>query len=96
MSGLLVGKKVFLRFPTRRDTEEFIALNRASTRLHRGLRSPPTRPIQFDAFVKRSRRADSKSFLICRVQDRAIVGSINLSQIFLGGFRSAYLGYYMG
>ena len=96
MSGLLVGQRIFLRFPTRRDTEEFIALNRASTRLHRGLVSPPTRPTQFDAFLKRSRRADSKSFLICRVQDRAIIGSINLSQIFLDGFRSAYLGYYIG
>lgn len=96
MTGLLVGKRVFLRFPTGRDTEEFLALNRASTRLHRGLVSPPSRPAQFQAFLNRSRRADSKHFLICRVQDRAIVGSINLSQIFLGGFRSAYLGYYMG
>lgn len=92
----LMGKRVFLRLPTKRDSEEFIALNRASTRLHQGLVSPPTRPAQFDTFLKRSRRADSKHFLICRVQDRAIVGSINLSQIFLGGFRSAYLGYYIG
>lgn len=96
MTGHLMGKRVFLRFPTRRDTEEFLALNRASTRLHQGLVSPPTRPTQFDAFLKRSRRADSKCFLICRVQDRAILGSINLSQIFLGAFRSAYLGYYIG
>ena len=27
--------------------------------------------------------------------DKRIVGSINLSQIFMGGFRSAYLGYYI-
>jgi len=30
------------------------------------------------------------------VEDRRIVGSINLSQIFLGGFRNAYLGYFIG
>jgi ribosomal-protein-alanine N-acetyltransferase len=30
------------------------------------------------------------------VADCRIIGSINLSQIFLGGFRNAYLGYYLG
>jgi len=30
------------------------------------------------------------------VQDNAIAGAINLSQIFHGGFQSAYLGYFMG
>jgi ribosomal-protein-alanine N-acetyltransferase len=30
------------------------------------------------------------------VVDKRIVGAINLSQIFLGPFRSAYLGYYIG
>ena len=34
--------------------------------------------------------------MICRVRDGAIVGSVNLSQIFLGGFQNAYLGYYVG
>jgi ribosomal-protein-alanine N-acetyltransferase len=33
-------------------------------------------------------------FLICRRPDGAIVGVGNLSQIFLGDFRSAYLGYF--
>lgn len=95
-NGTIVGKRIFLRAPTREDSEEFIALNRASTRLHRGLVSPPTLPAQFTAFLKRSRGADSACFLLCRVDDGAIVGSINLSQIFLGGFRSAYLGYFVG
>lgn len=30
------------------------------------------------------------------MEDRFIVGSINLSQIVRGGFQNAYLGYYMG
>lgn len=91
-----MGKRVFLSRPAKRDCKEFIELNRASTRLHRGLVSPPTTPTEFTGFVERSRRPDSASFFICRVEDDAIVGSINLSQIFLGGFRSAYLGYYIG
>ena len=92
----ITGQKVFLRAPTRRDTEELIVLNCASKRLHRGLVSPPTQPEQFIALLKKWRKADSVCFLVCRVEDNLIVGSINLSQIFLEGFRSAYLGYYVG
>jgi [ribosomal protein S5]-alanine N-acetyltransferase len=95
-SAAVVGEKVFLRPPMRRDLKEFIALNRASTRLHRGLVSPPVEPEQFTSFLKRCQRADGVCFLICRVEDDAIIGSINLSQIFRGGFQSAYLGYYVG
>src|SRR5262252_3650597 len=75
---------------------EFLALNQASKELHRGFASPPLKPAEFTSFLKRSRRADCACFLICRIEDSRIVGSINLSQIFLGGFRSAYMGYYIG
>jgi ribosomal-protein-alanine N-acetyltransferase len=79
-----------------RDLAELTALNRASARLHRGLVSPPTKPEQFRAFIKRCRMADCVCFLICRVGDGAVVGSISLSQIVRGNFQSAYLGYYVG
>ncbi|HEV7375747.1 MAG TPA: GNAT family protein [Pyrinomonadaceae bacterium] len=94
--AVVSGERVFLRSPARSDLEEFIALNRASAALHRGLVSPPTEPEQFAAFLKRSRQADFVCFLVCRVEDGAIVGSINLSQIFRGGFQNAYMGYYIG
>lgn len=92
----IVGKRIYLRPPEAADAEEFIALNRASSRFHRGLASPPIRPEDFDLLLERCRRPDMMCLLICRVDDRAIVGSINLSQIFRGGFQSAYLGYHVG
>ena len=95
-STAVVAPRVSLRRPTKRDLEEFIALNRASARLHRGLASPPTDAEAFVRFLMRSRRKDCACFLICLVEGGSIVGSINLSQIFLGGFRNAYLGYYVG
>jgi ribosomal-protein-alanine N-acetyltransferase len=95
-NALIVGERVFLRPAAGRDLEEFTALNRASARLHRGLVSPPTQPEQFNAFLKRCRRADCLCLLVCRVDDGVIVGSINLSQIFRGGFQNAYLGYHVG
>jgi ribosomal-protein-alanine N-acetyltransferase len=91
-----IGKTVLLRPPGKSDLSEFIALNRASVRWHRGLVSPPTGPEEFAAFLRRSRRVDAVSFLICRIEDSAIAGAVSLSQIFRGGFQNAYLGYYVG
>jgi ribosomal-protein-alanine N-acetyltransferase len=91
-----VSGKVFLRAPARGDSEELVALNRASRRLYRGLVSPPVEPEQFEAFLKRCRRPDSACFLVCRAEDGRIAGSVSLTQIVRGNFQSAYLGYYMG
>ena len=85
-----------LRPPRKKDGAEFLAVNRRSASFNRGLASPPTQPAQFDEYVTRSKRPDSACFLICRKEDGAIMGSIALSQIFRGGFLSAYLGYQIG
>ena len=73
-----VKAKVFLRAPSARDREEFIALNRASRRLHRGLVSPPVEPEQFEDYVKRCGREDRACFFVCRAEDGRIVGVMNL------------------
>ena len=49
----------------------------------------------FAAFLRRVRKPANKSFFVCRVSDGKLVGVINISQIFLGFFRSAYMGYYV-
>jgi len=87
---------VVLRPPTKKDAPEFIALNRTSRVFHQGLVSPPTTLEQFAAFMQRSRREDSACLLICLAEGGAIIGAINLSQIFRGGFQNAYLGYHIG
>jgi len=94
--AVVVGRQVYLRRPQSQDRKEFLALNQASVRFHRSLVTPPISPTQFASFLKRCRRADCACFFICRVADHKIIGSINLSQIFLGGFRNAYLGYLVG
>lgn len=92
----IVGERIYLRRLEAGDRDEFIALNRASRRLHRGFVSPPTQVKDFNKILERCRRPDILCFLICRLDDGAILGSINLSQIFRGGFQNAYLGYYIG
>jgi ribosomal-protein-alanine N-acetyltransferase len=50
--------------------------------------------VAFRAYLRRARRPDVRACLVCRREDGAIAGVVNVTQIFLGSFRSAYLGYY--
>jgi ribosomal-protein-alanine N-acetyltransferase len=84
---------VFLRSPTARDRDTFLDLNRRSRRLYRGLASPMTTTAQFARYLAKCRTDRFVGLLVCRAEDGAIVGCVNLSDIILGGFRSAYMGY---
>jgi ribosomal-protein-alanine N-acetyltransferase len=46
--------------------------------------------------LRRSRQETVRTLVVVRREDGAIVGLFSLSQIFLGNFRSAYLGYWAG
>jgi [ribosomal protein S5]-alanine N-acetyltransferase len=94
--NIIRGKQIFLRQPAHGDRVELLKLNCESRSFHRGLVSPPKQPAEFHAYLSRCGKDDCVCFMICRTKDQAIVGTINLSQIFHGGFRSAYLGYYVG
>ena len=54
----------------------------------------PDTPLAFRAYVRRTARTGSHAFLVCRRDSGAIVGAINVSNVVLGLFRSAYLGYF--
>ena len=73
-----------------------MALNRASARFHREQTHPATTGARYDAFLKASRDPRVASFLIVRVEDERLVGSIRLSEIVRGHFQSAYIGYQIG
>jgi [ribosomal protein S5]-alanine N-acetyltransferase len=93
-SAVEVGDRVFLRAPTARDGEELIKLARTSRRLHRPWVAPPDSPDAFSDWLARVRGRRHASFLVCRLDDGAIAGVYNLSEIVLGSFRSCYCGYY--
>lgn len=96
MSALQTGSRVLIRSPRADDEDEFIALVRASRRLHAGWISPASTPEAFASYLRRNDGADLESCLICRRDDGAIVGCATLSQIFMGPFQNAYLGYWAG
>jgi len=91
-----VGCRVFIRVPTARDRDEFLALMRSSRRSLRPWVEPPADRAAFTVYLKRIRRPTERGFFVCRREDRVIAGVINVSQIFHGAFQSAYLGFYAG
>jgi len=93
---ILRGKKVYLRRPNASDCSEFIEMARTSEKFHRGLMNPAKTPEEYKRFLQRVDNDQTESFLICRIEDDAIAGVINLSQIFHGAFQNAYLGYGLG
>jgi [ribosomal protein S5]-alanine N-acetyltransferase len=88
--------RVYLRAPARSDEAEFLALMQASRSFHRPWASAPTDEERFAAYLADASRADFEAMLVCRAQDRAILGFFNLSQIVRRSLQSAYLGYAVG
>jgi [ribosomal protein S5]-alanine N-acetyltransferase len=86
--------RVQLRHPGTRDRDEFLERAAASRRLHGRWIAAPAAPDAFAAYLRRTRDDDVEALLACRHEDAAIVGVFNLSQIFYGSFRNAYLGFY--
>ena len=88
--------RVYVREPLAGDRAEFLALVRASRAFLAPWSSPPADARAFREYLARCRRPDFEGMLLCRAADDRIVGAFNLSQIFRGNFRSAYLGYWVG
>jgi [ribosomal protein S5]-alanine N-acetyltransferase len=90
------ARRVFIRAPTARDRDELLALNVASRDFLRPWIEPMTSRAAFAAYLRRARLPTERRFVVCRRGDGAIVGVVNVSQIFYGNLRSAYLGFYAG
>jgi [ribosomal protein S5]-alanine N-acetyltransferase len=94
----VMGKRVHLRPPQRRDQKAFIAHAKASRRLHSGWVQAPETPESFAAYIARYDRTGESQrhtgFLVVRNEDEALAGVINFSEIVRGAFHSAYVGYY--
>jgi ribosomal-protein-alanine N-acetyltransferase len=88
--------RVLLRAPTMEDVEALSRLGRVSRERDRPWAHPPTTRRQAAAYVQRSGRLDYDGRVICLRGSGELVGMVNVSQIFRGGFQSGYLGYWIG
>jgi ribosomal-protein-alanine N-acetyltransferase len=90
------AQKVFIRVLTADDGPEWIRLNRASRELHKSWVAPPTTSAQFKKYMLGEKGSNKITLMLCDKADGAIVGSVNLSQIFYGPFCNCYMGYAIG
>lgn len=94
--------RVYLRPPGKSDALGFLSAVKASRELHAAWVHPPSTPARYAAFVRRYGSSTARNvlaathvgLLVCRREDDAIVGVINIGEIVRGLFKSAYLGYY--
>ncbi len=77
------------------DADEFIAQAKRSLKFHSGLVKPPTDKEGFHEYVTKSESESDECLVVIRKEDKSLAGAVNISQIFYGGFKSAYLGYYL-
>jgi ribosomal-protein-alanine N-acetyltransferase len=85
--------RVRIRPPRPEDEREFLQRVRASRSLHRPWSHPPGTPEAYGLLVANASTPSEATSLIVRSRDGAIAGFSRLSQVVLGNFRSAYLGY---
>lgn len=86
--------RVMIRGPVLRDREEFLECVQASRKLHASWIAAPNSRAAFRVYVNRTRGPSHRAFVVCLRESGDIVGVVNLNEIVLGLFRSAYLGYY--
>ena len=84
--------RVLVRAPTPADRDAFLHAMRSSRRLH-GRWVPPASDETFDRLLRCVEDERYEPGLVCRIEDGAIVGFINVNEIVRGLFQSAYLGY---
>jgi [ribosomal protein S5]-alanine N-acetyltransferase len=84
-----------LRKPTPADQAEFLALARASRALHQPWVLAPNTPQRYNDYVSSMDGSAQCALLVCERKTSRIVGVVNITNIVLGKFCSAYLGYYV-
>lgn len=90
------GSRVLLRSPRGEDEHDFTSLVRGSRRFHAGWIAPASNAEKYAAYLRRNGGDAFEALLVVRREDQAILGAVNLSQIFRGGFQNAYLDYWIG
>ena len=83
-----------LEEPSPEREADFISAVERSRSLFAGFVTPPASSEAYAAYLDRCSRPEVKGRLVVLRESKEIAGVINLNEIVLGSFRSAYLGYY--
>jgi len=76
------------------DEDAVIAANRAARAYHAPYTRPCTDHAAFAAWLENAAHPANRSFIAREIESKALVAVLNLTQIAMGNFCSAYLGYH--
>ncbi len=85
---------VYLEAISKKRKAEFLALVESNRRFHKQWVAAPLTEALFTRYLARAKDEAFRGFFVCRTEDKALIGVINISQIIRGLFQSAFLGYY--
>ena len=94
MNASTLNAAVYVRPPVLADERAFLSAVRASRTLHQPWTAAPDTSALFRVYIERMALPQNSAFLVCRRDTGAFVGTINVTNIVLGQFRSGYLGFY--
>jgi ribosomal-protein-alanine N-acetyltransferase len=85
---------VALRYLTPEDEKVFLSNIRRSRNLHRAWVHVPTSAKAFQRYVQEMNTPDDQAYVVICRDTQAMVGMVELQDIFRGDFQNAYLIYY--
>jgi ribosomal-protein-alanine N-acetyltransferase len=88
-----LSERLTLASPSEQLREQVLKAMRLSRDFQRPWVYPPTTNAAYDLLLKRHAGDDFEAFLFLRRDNGELVGSCNLSQIFRGNFKNAYMGF---
>ena len=87
------SERLVLRPPTLADEGEWLDRMRASRRYHRPWIQMSTTPETYRAYLERGEAPNREFRIACRLEDGALTGFFNVTEIVRGNFQNAFLGY---
>ena len=90
----LMSSRVFIRKPTEADYDELLSLRCRNKDFHFPWVILTLNEKACYDYIHRCQNDNFQGLLICYSSTNKIIGIVNLSQIFYGGFQNAYLSYY--
>lgn len=91
--AVALGTTIYLRKPGRGDCDEFVSRVLASREHLEPFVYGPVDAAQYRSWTARGDRSDTEQFLVCRREDDAIAGFVNLNTIVRGELLSAAAGW---
>lgn len=94
LQDLPKGHNTYLSIPEISDMDEFLASVKDSIELHYPWVEAPNDEEKYRKYIERINFESHISFLVKRLENKKLIGAININEIVMGVFQSGYLGFY--